>query len=77
MPDGRGVRVKICGLSRPEEIDAAAEAGAAYVGFVFFPPSPRHLDLDTAASLARHVPPGIAKVAQRKAVSTAEATFSG
>ena len=56
-------RVKICGLSRPEDVAAAADAGAAYVGFMFFPKSPRHVDMATAAALAVAVPPGIAKVA--------------
>lgn len=44
--------VKICGLSTPDTLEAALEAGADLVGFVFFPPSPRHVDLDTAARLA-------------------------
>jgi len=57
------VRVKYCGLSRPEDVSAAAGAGAAYVGFVFFPPSPRHLELERAAALALSVPAGIVKVA--------------
>jgi phosphoribosylanthranilate isomerase len=57
------VRVKYCGLSRLEDVSAAAEAGAAYVGFVFFPPSPRHLELERAAALALSVPAGIVKVA--------------
>ena len=56
------VNVKICGLKRPEEIDAAAKAGARYIGFVSFRKSPRHLDSADMAELAAHVPPGIAKV---------------
>lgn len=56
-------RVKICGLTRPEDVAAAVSAGAAYVGFVFFEPSPRHLPLALARALAIDVPPGIAKVA--------------
>ena len=44
--------VKICGLSTEETLDAALHAGADRVGFVFFPPSPRHLGLDRAAALA-------------------------
>lgn len=55
-------QVKICGLRRPEHIDAAAEAGARYVGLVFFPKSPRAVSLAEAASLARHVPVGVARV---------------
>ena len=54
--------VKICGLSRPEDVSAAVDAGAAYVGFVFFEKSPRHVSLETARALALDVPVGIAKV---------------
>ena len=45
--------VKICGLSTPETLAAALEAGADMVGFVIFPPSPRHVDLGTAERLGR------------------------
>ncbi|NNU79421.1 phosphoribosylanthranilate isomerase [Halovulum dunhuangense] len=63
MPDGPGpVRVKICGLTRAGDLAAAARLGAAYAGFVFFPPSPRNLSMDAAAALAAGAPPGIAKV---------------
>ncbi|WP_299547260.1 phosphoribosylanthranilate isomerase [uncultured Tateyamaria sp.] len=55
--------VKICGLSRPEHVAAAVDAGATYIGFVFFPKSPRNVTLETARSLALAVPPGVAKVA--------------
>lgn len=57
------VRVKICGLTRPQDVSAAVKGGAGYVGFVFFPKSPRHLDIETARGLAAEVPPGVAKVA--------------
>ena len=57
------VKVKICGLRRPEDVRAAACAGAAYVGFVFFEKSARHLELAEAAALAVAVPAGICKVA--------------
>ncbi|MBV2360081.1 phosphoribosylanthranilate isomerase [Thalassococcus sp. CAU 1522] len=60
MPD---VRVKICGLTKPDDIEAAASAGAAYGGFVFFAKSPRHLEFAAARSLALYAPPGLAKVA--------------
>lgn len=56
-------RVKICGLTTPESLAAAVAAGAAYVGFVFFPKSPRNLSLEAARMLAMEVPPGVAKVA--------------
>lgn len=57
------IAVKICGLRDSAGIAAAAEAGARYVGFVFFPKSPRHLDFVQAAQLAADVPLGVAKVA--------------
>ena len=57
------VRVKICGLSEPAHVETAVRAGAAYLGFVFFPKSPRNVTLPEAARLAAVVPPGIAKVA--------------
>lgn len=47
---------KICGLSTPETLDAALRHGASHVGFVFFPPSPRHLAFDRASELAARVP---------------------
>lgn len=43
--------IKICGLSTPDTLGAALDAGADMVGFVFFPPSPRHLSLDQARAL--------------------------
>ena len=48
--------IKICGLSTPETIAAAAEAGASHVGLVHFEPSPRHLPLQMAAQLRAEVP---------------------
>ena len=57
------LRVKICGLTRPDHVTAAVQAGAAYVGFVLFPKSPRNLTLAQARDLALEVPPGVARVA--------------
>jgi phosphoribosylanthranilate isomerase len=57
------IRVKICGLTTAEGLNAAIDAGAAYVGFVFFPRSPRNISLKDAAALAAQVPVGVAKVA--------------
>ena len=55
--------VKICGLSTRETLDAALDAGADMVGFVFFPPSPRHLALDAARELGKRVGQRAIKVA--------------
>ncbi len=55
--------VKICGLSTPETLGVALEAGADMVGFVFFAPSPRHLGLETARKLGRQASGRAAKVA--------------
>lgn len=57
------VRVKICGLKTPDDVAVAAEAGAVYGGFVFFPKSPRHLEIAEARALAQAAPVGLAKVA--------------
>jgi phosphoribosylanthranilate isomerase len=57
------IAIKFCGLTRPQDVSAAVSAGARYVGFVFFPKSPRNLSLDAAHALAVAVPPGVAKVA--------------
>lgn len=55
-------RVKICGLSDQAGIDGAVAAGANYVGFVFFPKSPRNVAIEQAAALVPLVPVGVAKV---------------
>ena len=55
--------VKICGLSTRETLDVALDAGADMVGFVFFPPSPRHLGLETARELGRQAKGRAVKVA--------------
>jgi phosphoribosylanthranilate isomerase len=55
--------VKICGLSTRETLDVALAAGADMVGFVFFPPSPRHLPLETARELGKRVRGRAMKVA--------------
>jgi phosphoribosylanthranilate isomerase len=57
------VIVKICGLSTPEALDVALEAGADMVGFVFFAPSPRHLTFERAHALASRVLERAQKVA--------------
>jgi phosphoribosylanthranilate isomerase len=55
--------VKICGLKTPEALDVALEAGADMVGFVFFPPSPRHLGFEAARVLGARVRGRAQKVA--------------
>ncbi len=54
---------KICGLSTPDTVDAAVAVGAAHLGFVFFPKSPRHVDPAQAAPLIARVPAGVGRVA--------------
>ena len=46
------IKVKICGLTTPEAMDAAVEGGAAFVGFMFFAASPRAISPEAAARLA-------------------------
>jgi phosphoribosylanthranilate isomerase len=48
--------IKICGLSTPETVDAAVEAGATHIGLVHHEPSPRHVTLEQAAALRARVP---------------------
>lgn len=60
MPD---IRVKVCGLRRPEEVAQAAAAGAAYIGLNFFAKSPRYVSLSEGRALALAAPVGLAKVA--------------
>jgi phosphoribosylanthranilate isomerase len=55
--------VKICGLSTPEALDVALDEGADMVGFVFFPPSPRHLAFEAARLLGQRVRGRAQKVA--------------
>ncbi len=57
------IRVKICGLTRSQDLAAVVYAGAAYAGFVFFEKSPRHLEVEAAKALALEAPVGLAKVA--------------
>lgn len=56
------VAAKICGLSEPESLRAAVAGGARYVGFVFFPRSPRAIAPPMAAELARLLPTGVRSV---------------
>jgi len=58
----RRTRVKICGLTREVDVDAAVEAGADAVGFVLYPASARALTPARAAALARRLPPFVTPV---------------
>ena len=55
-------RIKICGLTREADIDAAVHAGADAVGFVLYPASPRHVSAQRAGELARRLPPFVTPV---------------
>ncbi len=57
-----GVRVKICGINDPAAFDTAIAAGADWVGFAFFPPSPRYVTPATAAALSARSPGGAGRV---------------
>jgi phosphoribosylanthranilate isomerase len=57
-----GVAAKICGLSTEEAVTVASAGAAAYLGFVFYPPSPRAITPQRAARLCAAIPPGIARV---------------
>jgi phosphoribosylanthranilate isomerase len=56
-------RIKICGLTREADVDAAVEAGADAIGFVLYAKSPRHVTLARAAELARRLPAFVMPVA--------------
>ncbi|MGV3770216.1 MAG: phosphoribosylanthranilate isomerase [Sphingobium phenoxybenzoativorans] len=57
------IAIKICGLSTPETVEAALKGGASHVGFVHFAKSPRHLEIDRLAALARRAPDHVGRVA--------------
>jgi phosphoribosylanthranilate isomerase len=63
--------VKICGLTREEDVDAAVAAGADMVGFILVPDTPRHVELDRALALAARAPAGV------KTVAVVDATVKG
>ena len=56
-------RIKVCGITREQDVQAAVLAGADAIGLVFYPPSPRFLSVDWARQLASDVPPFVSTVA--------------
>ncbi len=55
-------RIKICGLTREQDVDAAVAAGADAIGFVLYDKSPRYVPIERAAELARRLPPFVTPV---------------
>ncbi|HYN77595.1 MAG TPA: phosphoribosylanthranilate isomerase [Lamprocystis sp. (in: g-proteobacteria)] len=55
-------RVKICGLTRPQDVDAAVAAGVDAIGLVFYPPSPRAVTAEQARDLCALIPPFVTSV---------------
>ncbi len=55
-------RIKLCGLTRPEDVRQAVAAGADAIGLVFYPPSPRYVSAAAAAGLAQALPPMVSSV---------------
>ncbi|MFM8637493.1 MAG: phosphoribosylanthranilate isomerase [Betaproteobacteria bacterium] len=58
----RRTLIKICGLTRAADVEAAVQAGVDYLGFVHYPPSPRHVALEQAAALAQGLPDSVTPV---------------
>ncbi|MGZ5202070.1 MAG: phosphoribosylanthranilate isomerase, partial [Telluria sp.] len=56
-------RIKICGITRPEDLRSAVSEGADALGFVFYPKSPRYVAPEQFALLSREVPPYVSSVA--------------
>ena len=62
QPPSQRTRIKICGLTREQDVDAAVAAGADAIGFVLYKPSPRYVSPERAAELARRLPPFVTPV---------------
>lgn len=62
MSPSTRTRIKICGLTREQDVDSAVEAGADAIGLVLYEGSPRHVSVSRAAALARRLPPFVAPV---------------
>lgn len=75
-------RIKICGLTREHDVDAAVAAGVDAIGFVLYAKSPRHVSAERAAQLARRLPPMVTPVllfvnAPADEIATASAAVPG
>jgi phosphoribosylanthranilate isomerase len=57
------IRIKVCGITRVEDAQAASQAGADAIGLVFYPPSPRFLSLEWARELRSELPPFVMPIA--------------
>ena len=66
------VRVKICGITRPQDALVAAQSGADAIGLVFFPGSPRAVNIDRAQQIIAELPPFVSKVGLFVNASAAE-----
>jgi phosphoribosylanthranilate isomerase len=73
LPLDHRTRIKICGLTREEDVDAAVEAGADAIGLVLYPKSPRFVSVARAVELARRLPPFVMPVVL---LVNAEASFA-
>jgi phosphoribosylanthranilate isomerase len=62
QPSALRTRIKICGLTREQDVDAAVEAGADAIGLVLYPKSPRCVSAERAAQLAHRLPPFVTPV---------------
>jgi len=62
LPPEHRTRIKICGLTREADVDAAVQAGADAIGFVLYEKSPRHVDAARAGELASRLPPFVTPV---------------
>jgi len=56
------IKVKICGITRPEDAEAAVQAGADLLGLVFYDQSPRYVTVEAASEIARRIPPYVLRV---------------